>query len=355
MPEAGPEGALAISLDWDGRRVGAARVASKRPGGVARVLAGRPPSDAVALVPRLFSVCGCAQGVAAALACERAAGIEPADAIRRERSTQVEAEIVHEHFWRMLLDWPRAAGIAGDAPLLARIRARLADWQNARGELAVLFDEEILKASRRVLDDADRFEVWLDSGASPLARVLARLRAEAGALRAPGVPLMPSMTQGLAAVLARRLDADAGFARAPDWDGTPCETGARARLREHPLVGGAHPVLARFAARLVELGALLDGDAHDRVGAAALSSGDAIGWVETARGLLVHRVTLDGGKIARYQIVAPTDWNFHPRGALALELAALSAADRAELGRRVELLVYSLDPCVAWGVEVGHA
>ncbi|HMA88410.1 MAG TPA: hypothetical protein VKP89_06640, partial [Burkholderiales bacterium] len=108
MPDPGLEGVLAISLNWDGRRVGAARVALMRPGGMARVLAGRLPSDAVALVPRLFSVCGRSQAVAAALACERAAGSEPADAIGRERSTQVDAEIVHEHFWRMLLDWPRA-------------------------------------------------------------------------------------------------------------------------------------------------------------------------------------------------------------------------------------------------------
>ncbi|HXZ51282.1 MAG TPA: nickel-dependent hydrogenase large subunit [Burkholderiales bacterium] len=355
MPDAGLEGALAISLDWDGRRVAAARVASTRPGGVAGVLAGRRAADAVALVPRLYSVCGRSQGVAAALACGRAAGADSGEAIGRERSAQVEAEIIHEHFWRMLLDWPRAAGETGDAPLLARIRARLGDWPAARGELAILLEEEILEPSRDVLDDADRFEAWLDSGASPLARVLARLRREAGALAAPGTPLMPDMTPGRAALLARRLDADAAFARAPDWDGVPCETGARARLRAHPLVSGTHPVLARFAARLVELAALLDGEECGRIGSAALSPGDAIGWVETARGLLVHRVTLDGGKVARYQIVAPTDWNFHPRGALALELAALTAADRAELGRRVELLVHSLDPCVAWGVEVGHA
>jgi hypothetical protein len=353
MADAGLEGALAITLDWDGRRVRAARVALTRPGGVARVLAGRRAADALALVPRLFSVCGRSQAVAAALACERAAGIEAADETGRERSTQVEAEIVHEHFWRMLLDWPRAAGAAGDAPLLARIRARLGapGWA---GELAGIFDG-LLGAPRDVLEDPARFDEWLDAGASPLARVLAQLRAEAGALSAPGVPLMPSMTPGLAAVLARRLDADAGFTSAPDWDGAPCETGARARLREHPLVAQAHPVVARFAARLAELAAVLDGDAPGRTGSAALSSGDALGWVETARGLLVHRVTLDGGKIARYQIVAPTDWNFHPRGALALELAALPAADRAELGRRVELLVQSLDPCIAWGVEVGHA
>jgi Ni,Fe-hydrogenase I large subunit len=355
MPDASLEGALAISLDWDGRRVGAARIASTRPHGVAQVLAGRRATEVVAWVPRLFSVCGKSQGVAAALACEHAAGIQADDATRRERNARVEAEIAHEHYWRMLLDWPRTAGEAGDAPLLARIRARLADWPAAREDLATLLDDEVLKASRHVLNDTDRFEAWLDSGASSLARSLARLRPEAEALDAPAVPLMPAMTPDRAAALARRLDADTDFAHAPDWKGTPRETGPRARLHRHPLVEETHPVLARFAARLAELATLLEGEPSERTGSAALAPGDAIGWVETARGLLVHRVTLDGGTVARYQIVAPTDWNFHPRGALALGLAGLPAADRAELGRRVELLVHSLDPCVAWGVEVGHA
>jgi coenzyme F420-reducing hydrogenase alpha subunit len=353
MPEAGLEGALAISLDWDGRRVSAARIASTRPRGVAQVLAGRRAAEAVAWVPRLFSVCGKSQGVAAALACERAAGIEGDDATRRERNARVEAEIAHEHFWRILLDWPRAAGEAGDAPLLARLRARL-DAPGWREALTRILDE-LLGAPRGVLEDPAQFDEWLAAGASPLARSLGRLRAEAEALAVPAVPLMPAMTSDRAAALARRLDADTDFARAPVWDGTPRETGPRARLGGHPLVGEMHPVLARFAARLAELAALLEGEPNERTGSAALAPGDAIGWVETARGLLVHRVTLDGERIARYQIVAPTDWNFHPRGALALGLAALPAADRAELGRRVELLVHSLDPCVAWGVEVGHA
>jgi len=355
MPEAGLEGELAISLDWDGRRVRAARVASTRPARVAQVLVGKRAADAVALVPRLFSVCGRSQAVAAALACDRAAGIGADTARRQKRSAQVDGEIAHEHFWRILLDWPRAAGESGDAALFARIRARLPDWEAGRHDLAILLAEQILRAPLGVLEDPERFEDWLDAGESPLARVLARLRTEAAELDAPCVPLLPTITPGLAGVLARRLDADERFSGAPDWDGRPHETGARARLRARPLVAGTKPVLGRLAARLVELAELLNGEPAERMGATTISRGDAIAWVETARGLLTHRVTLDGETIARYQIVAPTEWNFHPRGALAVELAALRAADRAQLGRRVELLVQSLDPCVAWGVEVGHA
>jgi Ni,Fe-hydrogenase I large subunit len=113
--------------------------------------------------------------------------------------------------------------------------------------------------------------------------------------------------------------------------------------------------LPRLAARLVELAALLREERSARVGSTAIRPGDAIAWVETARGVLIHRATVEGERIARYQIVAPTEWNFHPRGALAVELEALRATDRGTLDRRVDLLVQSLDPCVTYGVEVGHA
>ena len=175
------------------------------------------------------------------------------------------------------------------------------------------------------------------------------------------MPLLPQMTSELAVgALAQRLDGDERFAVAPDWEGHPRETGARARQQAHPLIAGlvpraASPVIARLAARLVELGELLASAPKERMAGAAVGADDAIAWVETARGLLVHRVALADERIARYRIVAPTEWNFHPRGTLAAELETLRAADRAALEHRVELLVQSLDPCVAYGVGVGHA
>lgn len=377
------EGALLVAVNWDGRQINDARVVSTRPHGLAQVLVGRRAADAVAMVPRLFSICGRSQAVAAALACERAADIESDAAVQPCRQELVDAEIVHEYLWRILLDWPRAIGDAGDAPLLATIRARLTEaiagsewamryapdrsvreastWDAARAELGRLLAEDVLQAPRAALEDATRFDAWLATGQSPVARILAQLRAEAAEMGAPGVPLLPMMTPELAAGgVARRLDDDEQFSVAPDWEGSPRETGARARQHAHPLVaeltrGGPSAILPRLAARLVELAELLEGTPGARMGSATMRGGDALAWVETARGVLIHRVTLDADRVARYQIVAPTEWNFHPRGALAIELESVRAADRAALERRVDLLVQSLDPCVAYSVEVGHA
>jgi uptake hydrogenase large subunit len=377
------EGALSISVNWDGRQVDAARVASTRPLGVAQVLVGKRPADAVAMVPRLFSICGRSQAVAAALACERASGVESDTATQPARQELVDAEIVHEYLWRMLLDWPRAVGSAGNAAMLAKVRARLAEaldasewamryapqrlgrresrWDTACAELGRLLAVDALDAPRAALCDRAGFTAWLEAGKSSFARIVARLHAESADMGVPGVPLLPCMTSALATgAIARRLDDDERFSAAPEWEGSPRETGARARQHAHPLIAeltcrASGPILPRLAARLVELADLLQSGPGERIGSASVRDGDAIAWVETARGVLIHRVVLDGERIARYQIVAPTEWNFHPRGALAVELEALSAADRAGLERRVDLIVQSLDPCVAYQVEVGHA
>jgi uptake hydrogenase large subunit len=377
------EGTISLAVDWDGRQIKRARVVSTRPREVARVLVGRRAAEAVAMVPRLFSICGRSQAVAAALACECAAEIESDPAVQRSRRELVDAELAHEYLWRILLDWPRAVGEPGDAPLLATVRARLTEaiagsewamryapdrsvreastWDAVRAEIGTLLADNVLQAPRTALEDAARFDAWLAAGQSPVASILARLRADSAEMGAPGVPLLPMLTPELAAgEVARRLDGDELFCAAPDWEGSPRETGARARRHAHPLVaeltrGASSAILPRFAARLVELVELLEGRPGAGMGSAALQGDGAIAWVETARGVLIHRVVLDADRVARYQIVAPTEWNFHPRGALAIELETVRGADRAALERRIDLLVQSLDPCVAYSVEVGHA
>ena len=85
------------------------------------------------------------------------------------------------------------------------------------------------------------------------------------------------------------------------------------------------------------------------------SAGRGIAWVENARGLLIHRVQLDQGRAQGYAIVAPTDWNFHPDGALASALRGERAHDAEGARQRAARLVDSLDPCVTCRVEFDDA
>jgi Ni,Fe-hydrogenase I large subunit len=81
-----------------------------------------------------------------------------------------------------------------------------------------------------------------------------------------------------------------------------------------------------------------------------------IGVVEAARGRLVHRVEVVASRVTRYQILAPTEWNFHPQGTLVQSLVGMRVEGLDELYRQVRLIVSALDPCVAYELEgVGGA
>ncbi len=79
-----------------------------------------------------------------------------------------------------------------------------------------------------------------------------------------------------------------------------------------------------------------------------------VGSAEAARGLLVHRVTIINGRVEQYQILAPTEWNFHPQGVVAQGLTAIagSGAEGAELERLARLYITAVDPCVDYKLYV---
>lgn len=144
--------------------------------------------------------------------------------------------------------------------------------------------------------------------------------------------------------------------------GRQVETGALARHQYQPLlralmVHDPSRCCARLVARLHEM-ALLLLDAHTvSLGTVPLATGQALAWVENARGLLVHQVQLDerGQQVLSYRIVAPTEWNFRPGGPLVLSLAEAAVADAAAAQDLAMRLVHSLDPCVACHIEIAHA
>jgi len=70
---------------------------------------------------------------------------------------------------------------------------------------------------------------------------------------------------------------------------------------------------------------------------------------------LLHRVELDGDRVARYAIVAPTEWNFHPQGAFVREMTGRQVETPAEALLAARRLALSLDPCVPFEVTVNDA
>ena len=83
-----------------------------------------------------------------------------------------------------------------------------------------------------------------------------------------------------------------------------------------------------------------------------LGKGRGLSQIEAARGRLVHGVLSEGNSVRDYRILAPTEWNFHPRGGLARALAGLEAGDEADLRGQASLLIEAVDPCVGYELRV---
>jgi hypothetical protein len=162
---------------------------------------------------------------------------------------------------------------------------------------------------------------------------------------------IPGHLPALAALLA-----DEGYSAAPHWQGVIPDTGPWVRHHDaEPLP--ADNAWMRLHARLADLLhlALPGGEQWLAAGALPLSGHEGIAWVEMSRGLLVHWLRLapatDGGgpRVAAARVLAPTDWNFHPRGVLAQALVPLSDTDTAR--DDACRLAVAFDPCVAFSVE----
>lgn len=84
---------------------------------------------------------------------------------------------------------------------------------------------------------------------------------------------------------------------------------------------------------------------------------DAYGLCEAARGSLGHWLSIRGGRIANYQIIAPTSWNFSPRdrqglpGALEAALVGAPVVPGETSPLAVQHIVRSFDPCMVCTVH----
>ncbi len=374
------EARLEVALSVRGGTVAEVRIRSSRLVQASKLFAGRTPGEVTKLLPTLFALCGTAQVLAGMGAMERAGKLEVEAAHLPARRLMALAEMVSEHGLGMARDWPALVGATPDLTAAKRIKTAMSvvrgalyptgDWNRPGGGTLDPQRERLIPAlaaakgaltellgvdAHAALNDLPAF---LAGPYTPAARLLA----EAGALADFGAAAflpMPECPDDLPTRLAE--DADGAYLARPDCAGTVFETGPLARMAWHPAVRAVMArhgagLLARLVARVAELASALHEMAElmqDLKPAPAcdmaLADGAGIGLVEAARGLLAHRAELEGGIVTRYQILAPTEWNFHPQGPLARGLKGAAAAD---IERRAALLVHALDPCVACKILV---
>lgn len=357
---------IELKLTVSDGRVTTVDIAPRRPAAIGQLVEGRDGDTVIALVPRLYALCTQAQRAAAITALAEAGGRPPSAELSASLASAVMAERMVE-LLRGTITALAGPSLATLAPLLRDVitasrRIDQAGLVDADAILAIEQGLDALGLADGCFDTIGGCRDWLKSS-SPLAAIhRAALTADADFAATTIHPLTAADDRDVGERLARD---GASYAARPDIGGRIAETGAMARNVAHPLVASFGTGLGgRLLARLIEirqaparLRALRDGvGTADIIRGHRLGDGIGLAAVECARGRLYHLLALDAQRrVARFHILAPTEWNFHPRGALARALtgAALSGdpADRA----RVEQMVAAFDPCVAFGVSIAEA
>ena len=342
-------------------------------GRLGRLLRGQSGDQVGRTLSSVFTLCAHAHRRCAALALSTA---QPAQAEpERQAPVLLYLETARDHLRSIALDWPQRLpepGMNGPqqmdwlrgCPLpLASARPVTDDdvaWQML-GALRNWLETAVLKQDAlswlQDCGDPDALADWCklqDAGLWP-AHCLSAWHPLAHRLRPPLLALDVLTEDALLQEaglrqLGHALAHDADFAQYPTWLGQPAETGAWTRLR-HRQQQTARSAWTRMSARwreLVELAAADPGLAGQgrapllASGAMHLADGQALAWCEMARGLLLHWLQLDAdGAVQDYRVLAPTEWNFHPGGALAHAVVVLPA-DALSAARA---LAAAYDPC----------
>ena len=159
------------------------------------------------------------------------------------------------------------------------------------------------------------------------------------------------------------------WCKAPRLSGQPVEVGAIARqtvagqaLVADLVATSGTNVRNRVIARLIEIARIaLAMEQWTRAlrlsepfchNSRDIPDGAYVGLVEAARGSLGHWLAVRDGKIERYQIIAPTTWNFSPRdsfdvgGPLEQALVGTDVGDAGPRAVAIQHVVRSFDPCM---------
>jgi uptake hydrogenase large subunit len=369
------EGRIELSLRWQGGRVEDVMVRNQRALEVWRSLVGRRVEEALKLAPLLSSICSMAQGLAAVRACEAALGVSIAPEQETARGLVSVVERLQNHLWFWLLTAPP---LVRDAPMHAdhRVaRVQLAEVLTAAGVargVASIGGVAVSPDLPRIKTSLEAFDGWLSAqGFEAEVTDLARISGPAGRLVrfVMNGPLASAGTTTVTPLPAPPAVAAAvweqpSFARTPTVDGQPRDVGLLASWSTHPLVSTAVEtwgpgVLARLAARYVETCALVVELREiaqklrraERPVIDTSRSGRGFGAAATTRGPLLHAVDLQEGRVVAWNVVAPTEWTFHPSGAVREALMHLTAPDVHTAEQAARAVVTVLDPCVEFTLE----
>lgn len=355
-------------------------IQSTRPLHISRLFIGKTLEQTLTILPLLFNVCGVAQSFAAFTALSQALAIEENPSATLARQILVNVEMMREHCWWLLIhrdktqlapfiqfvnQFKQALFVNGNAfSLNSQLQINDELLENLISKLENNVDALFLgqRLNFLAIENVEDLLQWLKKNHSIPAALLNELfELQYQSLGRIELHLLPELTEAELNQHLSEQNADE-FSRFPTWQGKAYENSCLNRQQSQPLIADllehyGNSLLTRLASRLCELANLPDvlrQNATKLMTASPLKDWQScvpqtgLAQIQTSRGLLIHRVELKHGMIANYQIIAPTEWNFHPQGVAALSLQQLTAPDKSTLQQQAALVINALDPCVGF-------
>ncbi|MBT3206003.1 MAG: hypothetical protein HOM14_08740 [Gammaproteobacteria bacterium] len=386
------EGQIEIDLyphEKSGSRV---EIHSSRPVNVSKVMIGKNIENALSLIPLIYNICSVAQARTSLKAIQQNLNLEIHPVMETARDMLVLAESAREHLFRIFVDWPKLFAMNTEVTvppssaqklnefkqalfkdgkafsLDSKLRSEITRLQTLIKELEQDLQQKVFGVpcnSWLTINDLDGLNHWITECDSIAARSVSFIinnnwssEGFSDCLHLP--ELNPEE-------LIKRFNANNAeeFIAQPDWKGCLYETTSLTRQQQHPLVQQLilqfnNTLITRWVARLIELASipqqlqnLLDQlETVNNIPQLKAASTTGLAQTEAARGRLIHHVQIQQQKISNYQILAPTEWNFHPQGLIAKSLTNLTPKHPEQLDQLARLVINAIDPCVGYSLRI---
>lgn len=337
-------------------------ITSNRRTDIAKFLTGKSASEAIKILPMIFSICGMAHAQAA----QKVFG-----QYHNDSELTVLCENAREHLLRIFTGWNLENNTEFDQINFDEVIGLVSKMQ-----IAIKNDRTSIVQISRTIDDFlyhnifhcqpqdwlnmssdEELAIWAEHTTSIAGCFIDNIyRNNWQSIGSIEPDFLPDIPAGDLSEKMHGAEATPFIAQ-PKWSGCCYETGPLARNSDHPLISAlagryGYGILTRQIARLIDLAKTPSAIEQKLKMPNTYKNITGFGQVETARGRLTHSAIVDHGVIADYKILAPTEWNFHPAGALFKSLQSLPASGEIELRSMAGMIIEAIDPCVAFQVRV---
>lgn len=367
------------------------KISSSRPLHAANILLGKTPEQALDTIPLLFSVCGVAQSRAALSAIQQAQHIPLNKHLELARDIMVLSENAKEHLLRIFLDWPSLFEHPNNNNNLPYITKLTQNFKTSLFSKAQAFtldsqlNSDILSTEKYIqslehyleqhvfnvpikewlsIDNIEQLNHWAKQQNGTAAYSISKI-CEQGWAAQGNANCAPLPTLENNSLSERFLASNANaFIAQPTWQEQCYETTSLSRYQHHPLIKALNNkfhsgLITRWVARLIELASIpqqmrshLELIQKTQPSTKKNSASQGLSQVEAARGRLVHHVAIKNNSIERYQILAPTEWNFHPNGLIQESLRHIKCQSASQWAHVAKLLINTIDPCVGYQLRI---